>query len=108
MCGSRIAVIPLVFTIEESADIRPNISGGIQKTDLNGADQFSGEIYTSKITATGPFSLVSGKSQGVLDQETFNDTFVGFQFNSNISSEIYGGSETIQPTSGYSLIIIKV
>ena len=91
----------------EPVILGPNISGGIQKTDLNDGNQFSGEIYTSGITATGPFSLVSGRSQGVLDQDTFDDTFVGFQFNANVSNEIYGNSETIRPVSCYTLIMIK-
>ena len=64
-------------------------------------------MYVSKLTSSGPFSLISGTSQGVIDQDTFSDTFVGFQFNSSLANETYGKSETIQPASGYALIIIK-
>ena len=94
MCGSRIAVIPLVFTIEESADIRPNIMGTFYQ-DVNA--KIDG--YT-----TGAFSYTGGSRSNLATSPNHSSGYV--EMDASKASELYS-KQTIQPISGYSLMIIK-
>ena len=98
MCGSRIAVIPLVFTIEESADIRPNITGGLMCPGLTGNEP---SLFTGAFQRTGNHQ---SKTYGAGEFEATNNMV---DFSAKRISEVYGASSTVQPISSYSLMIIK-
>lgn len=51
------------------------------------------------MTASGPFSLVSGRSDGVQDSGNYDNIFLGFGFDASIANELYGKSNCIQPKS---------
>lgn len=89
MCSSRIAVIPLVFTIEESADIRPNITG----KSIYAPDVVDGAIELYEESRWGLNSQIGGGQFCNFDASQSNSRF--------------GLSDSIQPYSAYTFMIIK-
>ena len=94
MCSSRIAIIPLIFTIEESADIRPNITGGYSFQTCRGG-VYSGALISGPVYRTA----YNGNNN--------SGNYSGVSLDASSDKATYGLSETIQPFSAYSFMIIK-
>lgn len=94
MCSSRIAIIPLIFTIEESADIRPNIMGKYW--------------FMSCRSGWWEGALVQGERRGTAYNGPNNPgNYAGVNLDASAGDPTYGKATTIQPSSGYAFIMIK-
>ena len=96
---SIFANAPTVFDISNSPVILgPNITGGTQvqyPSKIRGFENFTGAFKSNKLNRGGDWS---DYGQGGP---------MGFLFDASLVSEKYGASDSIQPQSAYTLIIIK-
>lgn len=93
----KYAVIQIKKILNDAADVRPNISGTtkiLRPEGYNGSED-TGSLYLSDFGNEG----ASGNDYP--RRATLN-------LDSSLSSTLYKNIETIQPLSGYTLIIIKV